>query len=356
MSNFWVFNEMADATAIPNMASWQASNKHNEGYMIQASWPLGWSNVSQTQGISDSADVVYVELTAIQESVTNRVNRYTVDGNAMFMSATDVVRRRQTNNPGKIATIVIAISYLLTDSVYSTRRNYDLTPPSKSFTVPSTLQSTLSSALPSNLSSTVSSTVSSVQPSAVPPAYGGADELLDFINKFVKPFVFGSVFPNVTVDQSALFGHSLGGLFALHTLFTAPESFDTYLAASPSIFWNDKYILTEEKKFLNASGSEHQPNVWLSYGTLEQDPKRQKGQTELEYAADVSVANYTRMTDNVEAMSKDLEESKCDPTVAPALEESQCIKSVKKRVYQDEDHPSVVAPALGGALEWFKSL
>ncbi|KAJ5182795.1 esterase [Penicillium capsulatum] len=286
MSDLWTFDR-ANASAMPNMASWQVTNSQSEGYLIQASWPLGWSDVSDTQTISKPANVVY-----------------TVDGNAMFMSATDVVRRRQSATVGQIATIVIAISYLITDSNYTA-------PPFAG--------------------------------STQPPAYGGADALLDFITKDVNSFIFSSVFPHVSVNQSALFGHSYGGLFTLHTLYTAPESFDVYLAASPSIWWNDRYILQEEKKFHQKSTLKHRPDVWMSYGTLEQHPEHLKGETDEAFQKRVSDAEYLRMADNVEEMYR-------------RLEKTSLIKSVKKRVYQDEDHPSVIGGALSGALYYFMGI
>ena len=35
-----------------------------------------------------------------------------------------------------------------------------------------------------------------------------------------------------------LFGHSLGGLFAIYYLFNAADTFDGVIAASPSLYWN----------------------------------------------------------------------------------------------------------------------
>lgn len=237
----------------------------------------------------------------------------------MFLSATEAVRRRQSTSIGQIATIVIAISYLLTDSVYSPRRNFDLTPPAKNYTAPPFAAN--------------SST----------PSYGGADILLDFITKDVNSFMFSSVFPHVTVNQSALFGHSYGGLFALHTLYTAPASFDAYLAASPSVWWNNRYLIQEEKRFTQAPAPRKLPDVWLSYGTLEQHPVRQRGETKDAFEKRVKEAEYLRMGDNVEELYS-------------RLGRSNHTKSIKKKVFQDEDHGSVVAGALSGAIYHFLNL
>src|SRR3546814_15077313 len=49
--------------------------------------------------------------------------------------------------------------------------------------------------------------------------------------------------------RQALYGHSLGGLFALHMLYSHPGAFRTIIAASPSIWWDNQAILSEERAF-----------------------------------------------------------------------------------------------------------
>ena len=39
-------------------------------------------------------------------------------------------------------------------------------------------------------------------------------------------------------SQMTLYGHSLGGLFVLHALFTRPRLFARHVAADPSVWWN----------------------------------------------------------------------------------------------------------------------
>ncbi|MFH5925580.1 alpha/beta hydrolase [Roseomonas xinghualingensis] len=64
---------------------------------------------------------------------------------------------------------------------------------------------------------------------------GGADAFLDFIEAELLPELERR-FP---VDRArlALFGHSFGGLLALHALFTRPGLFRRLVAASPSLWW-----------------------------------------------------------------------------------------------------------------------
>jgi predicted alpha/beta superfamily hydrolase len=50
-------------------------------------------------------------------------------------------------------------------------------------------------------------------------------------------------------DRHSLFGHSLGGLFALYALYERPQAFHSIVAASPSMEWNEQGILDDERAF-----------------------------------------------------------------------------------------------------------
>lgn len=76
---------------------------------------------------------------------------------------------------------------------------------------------------------------------------GGAAAFLEFIQNELKPLIEKEL--SIDTSRQTLMGNGYGGLFALHVLFTQPESFQTYVAASPSIWWNDRYILKEEEAF-----------------------------------------------------------------------------------------------------------
>lgn len=58
-------------------------------------------------------------------------------------------------------------------------------------------------------------------------------------------------------NDLTLYGHSLGGLFTLHMLFTRPKLFARFSAADPSLWWNDGEALREAAAFaggLSAGG------------------------------------------------------------------------------------------------------
>ena len=95
---------------------------------------------------------------------------------------------------------------------------------------------------------------------------GGADRFLSFLNDTLKPWVRRHYRVNPRCET--LFGHSLGGLFVLYTVFTAPESFNTYLAASPSIWFSDKILLKAESAF-EINSARKNVRVLVTAGELE---------------------------------------------------------------------------------------
>ncbi len=72
---------------------------------------------------------------------------------------------------------------------------------------------------------------------------GGADAFLSFIEGQVKPAVAAKV--AVDAGRQLLWGHSYGGLFALHVLATRPAAFTDYAAVDPSLWWGEGFIVDE---------------------------------------------------------------------------------------------------------------
>ncbi|PGH28139.1 hypothetical protein AJ80_00029 [Polytolypa hystricis UAMH7299] len=275
-----------------NAAVWKVCSSTGLEYQIQVSWPLKWN------GREDAAG-------------KNIFAIYLVDGNSLFLSASEIVRRPRPRYEHRPEAIIVAIGYPLTDSVFSPRRQFDFTPPSLH-----------------SCSSTGES-----QP------HGGAEQFLDFIEHVVRPFISSLVFPIAKLERSALFGHSLGGLLTLHALFTRPKLFNTFLAASPSIWWNERFILHEEARFIDpdrtidGGGESSLPALRLSYGSLEQFPRRHRNLSAEEYENVVRHAAERRMTDNCKEMYKQ-------------LRQSDKLRDLEIREYADEDHGSVTSAAL----------
>jgi hypothetical protein len=88
-----------------------------------------------------------------------------------------------------------------------------------------------------------------------PLATGGRDTFFASIETELKPII--EKLAPIDRNQQTIFGHSLAGLFVLHILYTSPASFQSYVAADPSIWWNAGSILAEHATFL---GSEQASN------------------------------------------------------------------------------------------------
>ncbi|WP_202971732.1 alpha/beta hydrolase [Marinobacter sp. ANT_B65] len=136
---------------------------------------------------------------------------YVLDANAYFASLHEAKRAQKQYRQA----IIVGIAYLGDDPHNFLRRAYDFSPP--------------------------------VSEEANSPPQGGQDVLLDFLEQQVMPAV-AERFP-VNESQQSLYGHSFGGMFAIYTLFTRPELFNHVVAASPSLWWNDRYLLKHEREF-----------------------------------------------------------------------------------------------------------
>lgn len=178
---------MAAAT-LSGTQEWPMRNAKGETYRILISLPEG--DVPYTGGYP----VLYV-----------------LDANAYFASFHEAKRAQKAFR----AAIIVGIAYPGDAPLNFLRRSYDFSPP----TTPERNQ----------------------------PPQGGQDELLDFIEHGLMPAV-AKAFP-VDANKQSLFGHSFGGMFAVYTLFTRPTLFDHLVAASPSLWWQDDFLLPHEAAF-----------------------------------------------------------------------------------------------------------
>ncbi|PZO67852.1 MAG: alpha/beta hydrolase [Paracoccus denitrificans] len=76
---------------------------------------------------------------------------------------------------------------------------------------------------------------------------GGRDAFLSMIGDDLLPEL-ARRHPINTSDMT-LYGHSLGGLFVMHTLLTRPHLFARYVAADPSLWWNAGETQRETETF-----------------------------------------------------------------------------------------------------------
>ncbi len=145
---------------------------------------------------------------------------YVLDGNAVFPGFAGERRLEEFAKQAGGGVVIVGVGYP-TDQPYDMpRRLYDLTP---------------------------------AWPAGMPPAAtggfkaGGNTHFAHFLLDQLRAEIAGRY--KIAADRQSLFGHSLGGLFALHLLYTRPDAFEAIIAASPSQWWNDQALLSEERVF-----------------------------------------------------------------------------------------------------------
>ncbi|GAA5068997.1 alpha/beta hydrolase [Lysobacter panacisoli] len=99
---------------------------------------------------------------------------------------------------------------------------------------------------------------------------GGADAFLGLIQQTIAPRV--EAMAKVDPHARALWGHSYGGVFVLHALFTRPDAFDVYAAADPSLWWGSGYLLKEEASM--KAGARPNVRLWVGEGAQADDARR----------------------------------------------------------------------------------
>jgi len=239
---------------------------------------------------------------------------YLLDGNATFPTAAICAalqaRRPQTTGVGPA--LVVGIGYPVDDYLDATSRTYDYTP--------------------------------LVEPDELPrrpdgsawPPHGGADAFLNFIETDLKP-ALGREFA-IDASRQAIFGHSFGGLFVLHALFTQPRSFRFYIAASPSIWFAKSLILAQAESFVRQHHEDRDPrDLLVTVGSLE------RAATTLESPGANTIADkrwlqQNRMVDNARDMAAQL--SAAEMTAL----------NVAFKEFDDENHSSVLPAAISRAV------
>lgn len=221
---------------------------------------------------------------------------YVLDGNAMFATAMESValQMRRPDVTGVPASVVVGIGYPTETTLDPARRSFDYAPPA----------------------------------ATAATAGGGADLFVDFLQNEVKPAI--EAMSPVDPRRQALFGHSLGGLFVLWTLFNRPDSFRSYSAASPSIWWSDRAVLASEAKFAGALKTLREPvRLLLTAGSLEASSPAARGD-----------AHARRMADEASSLANRLTAQGSDRLDVQFVE------------FADENHASVVPAAISRSVRF----
>ena len=271
-------------------------------------------------GINGRSYRVQVAIPFVPAPQQGYATLYLLDGDGYFGTYSSAARIRALYRELAPA-IVIGIGYPEAEGdikVALQRRQYDLTP-----TPIDPKEAALTGLPPSG-----------------PDAFGGADAFLQVIEREIKPRV-AAMLP-VDRSREILFGHSLGGLFVLHTLFTHPDSFQTYLALSPSIWFNNRTVLGNEASFAAAVKSgKSSPRVFIGVGGAEKAPSvdplppgMTREQAMRLLAQGAMVDNAMQLGDRLKALS------------------GAAGYTVQSRVFDGESHMSVGWVAVGPFLEF----
>jgi predicted alpha/beta superfamily hydrolase len=97
---------------------------------------------------------------------------------------------------------------------------------------------------------------------------GGASKFLGFMRDELMPFINAN-YPTDPADR-AYFGHSLGGLFGLYTLFTKPDTFTRYIIGSPAIWHDGEDVLKVATEYMKTH-DDLSASVFIGIGALEED-------------------------------------------------------------------------------------
>jgi predicted alpha/beta superfamily hydrolase len=207
---------------LPETQWWDIQAAHGETYRIYISMPAG-------EPPKGGYPVLYV-----------------LDGNAMFAGFAEARRIQGVYPGGASGMIVVGVGYP-GGQLYERRRVGDFTPP---------------------ISSSALAEYHRKDPQ------GGRPRFEAFLIDQLRPEI-ARRYP-VNTARESLFGHSLGGLFALHVLYSRPEAFHTITAASPTLWWDDQMILAEEAAFRKRLASDappkRVPRLQLLVGENEEAP------------------------------------------------------------------------------------
>ncbi|MFT7478635.1 MAG: putative alpha/beta superfamily hydrolase, partial [Gammaproteobacteria bacterium] len=114
---------------------------------------------------------------------------------------------------------------------------------------------------------TINRSLELTTPSEVPydleviPLNGDALKFRRFVVDEVQPFIDARF---RTSHETAVLGESLAGLFIVETFLRAPESFDHYIAVSPSVWWEGKALARAAADLLAAPGFPTDRSLYLT--------------------------------------------------------------------------------------------
>ncbi|MBS7458105.1 alpha/beta hydrolase [Coralloluteibacterium stylophorae] len=118
---------------------------------------------------------------------------------------------------------------------------------------------------------------------------GGAEVFFALLEDAIRPRV--EALAALDPGRRTLWGHSYGGLFVLHTLMAHPHAFSHWVAASPSLWWQDGRILAAAARWAGPASPAAEHVLVLHGGDEHADAQRRAG---IRAAADPRAAERAR--------------------------------------------------------------
>lgn len=248
---------------------------------------------------------------------------YLTDGDFNFQTAADAVMMQGIGLEVKPA-YVVGIGYGKDWQTASRTRCADLTPTAPDAATRASLEAS---------------------PLTKGATYGEADSFHRFLTEELRPQI-EAAYP-IDRRNTILWGHSFGGLFALHVLFNHPEAYRTYLVNSPSINWSEGAILKHETNLVRLlAAGKVAPRVLLTAGEYEEKladhVKMYPGVTREQMQAMLTAFG---MVTNVRALADRLKTAKASAG-----------REVEAVIFERETHLSVLPAAISRGLRFALAL
>jgi predicted alpha/beta superfamily hydrolase len=84
---------------------------------------------------------------------------------------------------------------------------------------------------------------------------GGCDKFCNFLKTELIPYIDSNYRTIPNPENRCLIGHSLGGLCTYYALFLYNDTFGKFLAASPSLWWDEEIIFRYEQDYAASNAS-----------------------------------------------------------------------------------------------------
>ncbi|QCR30867.1 alpha/beta hydrolase [Lysinibacillus sp. SGAir0095] len=166
---------------------------------------------------------------------------YVLDGRSYFDYAKQTVQIQSRNSPKTRVNTAIVVGICHQENDERKRRFFDFTAPAKTYHFPEHTRGKLNDI----------------------KDMGGAENFSRFIEEELKPEI-DSRYP-IDKNKQTLYGHSLSGYFVLWSYLTKRSCFQSYLAISPSLWWNNQELF----HFVKNAEFKEQRSVFVIVGEQE---------------------------------------------------------------------------------------